>query len=420
MRLIESLLNVLKYPVCDNCLGRIVSGQLLHGMDNKERGRILRYFAAFLLESGEKLDLDLSNFHDFNFRNLKLKVKKKKCFFCQNFFEKEIEKWGRKIIEKLKKFDFDTFLVGCKPREEMLRKEEKIFEEIGIEFVETIREEIDREIGKRIEEELGKKFDWRNPQITVLLNLENDKISIQIKSLFVFGKYKKLVRGIPQSKWICKSCGGKGCIKCKGLGKLYPTSVQEIIEKPLLKVTKAKKSKMHAAGREDIDARCLDYRPFVIELVKPIRRKINLREIRKEINKSKWVTVSPLKFVGKEIIRKVKSERKDKSYLVTITFFKKIEEEKLKELKKLKGMIEQKTPLRILHRRSHKLRRRKVKSIRWRLLSPKKLELRIRAQAGLYIKELITGDNGRTKPNVFQILGNKPRKILLDVIKIYD
>jgi tRNA U54 and U55 pseudouridine synthase Pus10 len=55
----------------------------------------------------------------------------------------------------------------------------------------------------------------------------------------------------------------------------HPTSVQEIIDKPLPKAAGSKKSKFSAHGREDIDARCLDYRPFVIELLKPARRKID-------------------------------------------------------------------------------------------------------------------------------------------------
>ena len=46
-------------------------------------------------------------------------------------------------------------------------------------------------------------------------------------------------------------------------------------EKPILKIAKSEKSSFHGLGREDIDARCLDYRPFVIEIEKPIKRKIN-------------------------------------------------------------------------------------------------------------------------------------------------
>jgi tRNA pseudouridine synthase 10 len=60
-----------------------------------------------------------------------------------------------------------------------------------------------------------------------------------------------------------------------------------------------------------------------------------------------------------------------------------------------------------------------VKSISWKLLDKKRLKLIIMAESGLYIKELITGDEGRTKPNVTDLLNNKVKKINLDVIKIH-
>ncbi|MGC8812345.1 MAG: tRNA pseudouridine(54/55) synthase Pus10, partial [Candidatus Aenigmatarchaeota archaeon] len=62
---------------------------------------------------------------------------------------------------------------------------------------------------------------------------------------------------------------------------------------------------------------------------------------------------------------------------------------------------------------------RSVKEISWKVLGRKKLVLKVKAEAGLYIKELITGDEGRTKPSVQEILGNKVKKINLDVIKIH-
>lgn len=202
---------------------------------------------------------------------------------------------------------------------------------------------------------------------------------------------------------------------------MYPTSVQEIIEKPLLKATGARKSSFSGAGREDIDARCIDFRPFVIEILKPEKRKIDLKKIEKQINKSKKVNVKNLKIVGlgKELIRRIKTERYDKTYLAEVEFEKKIDRKKLKLLKQLtKEPLIQKTPLRVVHRRADKFRKRRVKEISYKVKG-KRLILKIRAEAGLYIKELINGDNGRTKPNISDMIENKVKKINLDVIKIH-
>jgi tRNA pseudouridine synthase 10 len=397
---------------------------LLSGYSNKERGKIIRAYLAFLIDSGEKFEIEPSNLYGFKFRNVKIEAKKpEKCFVCQNFFEEKIDLIAEKILEKIKKekYEFETFLIGSVPSQEMLKAEDEIFGIFGIEFVESIKAEINRELGKRIEKLTGKKVDFKLPDLSILVDLNTESIRIQVRSLYVFGKYKKLVRGIPQSKWICSKCKGKGCIACDGKGKLYPTSVQEIIEKPLIKASKAKKTKFSGQGREDIDARCLDFRPFVIELVKPLKRKIDLKKIEREINKSKKVKVTGLKFVDRKKIREIKSERVDKTYLVEVEFEKEIDKKLLKRIKEIVNQpILQETPLRVLHRRAEKIRKRFVKKISYKLVGKKKLVLKIRAQAGLYIKELITGDEGRTNPNIAEKIQNKPKKILLDIIKIHS
>jgi tRNA pseudouridine synthase 10 len=421
MKVIENLVTALKDGyLCDHCLGRLFSN-LLTGYTNEERGKILRTFAAFLLDSGEKLDVDLSNFYGIRFRNVKLQVGgPKECKVCKNFFEKEIDTFIKKALEKLNSIEFESFLVGCVPTEDMVKAEEELWTKVGIEFVEPIKSEINREIGKRLEKITNKKFKLENPDITIIFDLQAKSIKLQIRSLFIFGKYKKLRRGIPQCKWICPKCNGKGCTYCGGKGKLYPTSVQEIIEKPLLKLTKSKKSRFSGGGREDINVRCLDWRPFVIEILKPIKRKINLKSVEREINKSSAVKVKGLKFTNKETVRAIKSERADKTYLADILFSKKLDKEKLKELKELEGKpILQKTPTRVLHRRADKVRKRLVKELKWKLISPRRLILKIKAESGLYVKELITGDEGRTKPSISEILNNEPKKISLDVIKIH-
>ncbi len=409
--------------ICDACLGRQFA-ELLSGMTNVERGKILRSYVAMLIDSGEKIDVDMSNFYGMKFRNVKIKPSKpKKCKVCKNFFldkgKVEIDKLAERVTEKLKEIEFDNFLIGNIPSNEMLRSEERLWNEVGIEFVEPIKSEINRELGKKVERLVKKKFKLTNPDVTIVVDLNTDRIRLQLKSLYVAGGYKKLVRGISQTKWTCYECRGKGCKTCEGLGKLYKTSVQEQIEKPMIKAAKAKKSKFHGAGREDVDARCLDYRPFVIELVRPLKRRINLRKLTSKINKSKKVKVSKLKFVDKDYVRRIKTDRRDKTYLAEVTFAKNIDKKRVKLLKQLIGQIQQKTPQRVVHRRTDKLRRRRVKSISVKVISEKKMQLKIRAESGLYIKELITGDLGRTKVNVVDIMDNKVKKISLDVTKIH-
>jgi tRNA pseudouridine synthase 10 len=39
-------------------------------------------------------------------------------------------------------------------------------------------------------------------------------------------------------------------------------------------------------------------------------------------------------------------------------------------------------------------------------------------EAGLYIKELVSGDSGRTQPSLAQILGRTARVVSLDVVLV--
>ncbi len=399
----EKVLEILKENfVCDRCLGRNF-GQLLTGMSNEERGKVLRYYIAMLVDSGEEINVDASNFYGINFHAKKMEVKKpKECSVCSGLF-KEIKKKVKPIVKKLEKYDYKTFLVGCKLTPELANKEQELWERIGIEWCESIKNEINREIGIEIERVTGKKMDRKSPDIIVTFNLNTDKVELDVRSVYVYGKYQKLVRGIPQTKW---------------KKKIFKTSVQEIIEKPFLKQTKSMKTSFHGSGREDINVRCLGWRPFVLEIVEPKIRKIKLNESMKEINKSKKVRVKGLKIVGKEVVKKIKFANYDKTYRAIVEF-----EDPVKGLKKISELkdvvITQKTPIRVLRRRVDKIRKRKVKDIKYKVLSSKRAEFTIKAQSGLYIKELINGDEGRTQPSISDLIKNNVKKIDLDVIRIY-
>lgn len=416
----QRIVEALKEPICDNCLGRTV-GNLLSGMTNQQRGKAIKTYIAFALDSGAKLNVYMPNFHGIKFRNMKGgEEKPAKCEICQDFFLGRIDELAQSVAAKLKDAEFSDFVVGSVPSDEMQRREEKVWDRIGIDNVETIKSEINRELGKRIEKLTGKSFDLDDPDVVILVDLKKDEIKIHLKSLYIAGGYKKLVRGISQTRWICSNCNGKGCIECGGEGKRYKNSVQEFIGKPLKKAAEGKDHAFHGSGREDVDARCLDYRPFVLEVVKPKKRKIDLRKIEKEINRSGKVEVSKLSFSDKEYVRKIKADRHDKTYSAEVVFEKPFDRKLLPKIKTLKGaVIAQQTPTRVKHRRADLLRRRGVKEISYKVLGGKKLRIVVKGQAGLYIKELISGDNGRTKPSVSELLNDKVKKILLDVIKIH-
>lgn len=406
---------ILKKAVCDNCLGRQYA-QLLSGYTNKERGSAVKLALAMAIDSGEKTDVNLNNFHGFKFRHQKIKTKKEKCWVCDDLFE-NLDSITKKILDETKTLEFNTFHIGVTLSNKLLKNEEKFWETAGIEHCESIKTELSREVGKVIEKLTGKAIDFKKPDLVMLVNLNNNTIEINIRSLFIYGKYRKYAK-IPQTKWLCLSCKGLGCEKCNFKGKLYPTSVEEKIAKPLLKETQGVTTKFSGAGREDINVQCLDWREFIIEIAEPKKRNINLKNIKNTINKrnKKRIQVSDLEFSDKSCIKALKEKKCDKTYKAVVEFNESVE--KLNKLKKLKGTIKQQTPTRVAHRRAEKIRKRLVKSIKYKKITKKKIELEIKAEAGLYIKELISSDNGRTKPSVQELVGIPVKSIELKVIKI--
>ena len=81
-------------------------------------------------------------------------------------------------------------------------------------------------------------------------------------------------------------------------------------------------------------------------------------------------------------------------------------------------VIQQRTPIRVIHRRSDRLREKQIYSVKIKKISGIKLELTIDCQGGLYVKELISGDGGRTSPSLSEILGTEAKCTRLDVLKV--
>ena len=80
--------------------------------------------------------------------------------------------------------------------------------------------------------------------------------------------------------------------------------------------------------------------------------------------------------------------------------------------------IKQNTPTRVLHRRADLERIRKVHSAELESYDETTAFLVINCEGGLYVKELISGDGGRTIPSVASLIGSEAKVIELEVIKV--
>jgi len=425
-----------KYSLCDHCLGRQFAF-LGFGVDNRERGRSLKLslaMAGHLLalqkgKEGVSLLKVLSENGAFPMaaevlRKLKRRPKRaKKCFLCEGCFE-SLPSLAEKTAEKLKGYEYETFLVGVKLPHEAEEREDEFKARFEVQHGENFRNELSREFGKLLSERTGKVVDFLNPQIVVLVNPIIGDILLQVNSLFVMGKYQKLVRGIPQSKWFCPKCRGRGCDECGGTGRLHPESVEELVAAPTIEMADGEDASFHGAGREDADARMLGKgRPFIVQVKRPRKRGIDLKELARAINKRAEgkIKVAGLKIVDRDMIQSLKHlESAKKTYRVTVRFDRDVSDAELEKIaSSLSGVkVFQQTPTRVLRRRADRTREKHIYETAVKRISPNSVEIMVRCQGGLYVKELVTGDGGRTEPNVSKIVGAKAEPLELDVLSV--
>ncbi|MGE5532851.1 MAG: tRNA pseudouridine(54/55) synthase Pus10 [Bacillota bacterium] len=439
MDVLEKAYEVLsKYPLCDHCLGRQFA-LLGYSMENNVRGNALK--VSLILQANDlaqekkvegikRLKVLASNGFSKEAQETLTHLKKRlprgvalKCSLCDGKFEL-VDSLTQKALKAVEGYEFTTFLVGIELPSQIEEREDEFKATVNVGYGESMKHEFGRLLGKAVAKNTGKEADYLKPDIVMLFNPFLETVRLQINPLFVSGRYRKLVRTIPQSKWFCSSCRGRGCEKCGGTGKLYPESVEELSSVPLLEATLGEEAYLHASGREDIDARMLGTgRPFVLEVSKPKKRFIDLTQIEAQVNASAIgkVEVSGLAFTTKDVVRHLKNgEGAQKEYRLLAEFETAPSNQDLHIIEeKLSGIcIKQQTPLRVLHRRADLVREKYIYQVKVKKVSLKRALLEIRCQGGLYVKELVSGDEGRTNPNVSDLLNNRAKTLKLDVLNV--
>ncbi|DBA95399.1 TPA: hypothetical protein ACH3X3_013275 [Trebouxia sp. C0006] len=223
------------------------------------------------------------------------------------------------------------------------------------------------------------------------------------KPLYVAGRYLKLLRGVAQSPWIIDG-------QRKGV-----SSVEERIADAVLPAFQADRHKFMSAGREDFDVRMLGSgRPFVLEIINaraavPPQSAFDAMQLTLE-KEDHGVQVQALQPVPRSICSLLKAgeAEKQKSYTAICQLPTAVTPEMTDIINSTKDLeLHQQTPVRVSHRRADLVRHRTVYAMSCELVpgSPRHLILRLRTQAGTYIKEFVHSDEGRTQPHLASLLG---------------
>jgi len=380
--------------LCDACLGRLF-GRLGHGLTNQDRGRAVREVAV--IADGP-------------------------CWVCAGLTGR-YDDLAALVARKLGPWEFETFRVGSKIDFEMAAREESLWAELALTGPEALKAEVNREVGKRVSDLVHREAALDRPDVVAVLDTAFDHVDLQVNPLYLRGRYRKLSRGVPQTRWPCRRCRGKGCERCGGTGKMYPTSVEEVVAAEVMRESGGTGHALHGMGREDVDARMLGRgRPFIVEIKEPRKRQIDLEAAVSRINASGIAEVDRLEPATGEDVVTLKEDRAAKTYRVLLRMAPPVDEAKLKgTLPVLVGEpIAQRTPGRVVHRRADTIRARRLLSAEVVGVEGDRAELRVTAEAGTYIKEWVHGDGGRTRPSLAERLGAACEVLELDVLDVHD
>jgi tRNA pseudouridine synthase 10 len=163
-------------------------------------------------------------------------------------------------------------------------------------------------------------------------------------------------------------------------------------------------------------------RPFILEVVAPKVRTAELPLLEDLINSSTDGRVRVMfdHRSARSEVETIKSQKAHKKYSISVEVDNAFSIEDIQNaVNALQGVtITQRTPLRVSHRRADRFRKRRVIEMECAGRDDDRFLIEVVGEAGLYIKELISGDGGRTTPSLAEILGVSARVVTLDVIMV--
>ena len=241
------------------------------------------------------------------------------CPFCENLFD-ETDLLADIIYDSIEPYEIKRLQLGARFPKDQIEEEDaqrKRYAATGSDGLKTgLVAEIARKLNKRLD---GVKLVNEKPHVLALIDVLTLTVELDVRAHYIYGRYRKLERGIPQTRWPCRACKGRGCEKCNDTGLQYESSVQDLIGNPILDVLKAEEHSFHGMGREDIDVRCMGRgRPFVIELKEPKLRSCSYEELENIINTQAAgaIEVTDLRSSNRSEVVRIKDTPADKSYTI--------------------------------------------------------------------------------------------------------
>ncbi len=388
LTIVKKLLN--EYPLCDKCLGRQFP-QYMRELDNEQRGNMLRKMVKIPLQE--------------------------ECFICHGLMP-SLQKLIDDVLNILSEYEYDNFLIGTSLPSDIVEREDIIRSRFKLKGGETLKSELNREIGLGIALKTGKQVKFKGADVTIIVApFSKPLVTIQSKPIYLFGHYLKKKRGIRQKKVRCKKCKGLGCVECDYLGSAKQESIEDYLNKIILNHFKGSKVKYTWIGGEDSTSLVLgNGRPFFCEVINPkVRRLIGLNF---PIDIDNKIILKDLQIIDKpKVIPKFTTD-----ILLYIKFNESVNNEALKNLNSLNNAV--------IHQISTKKRKvleKRVYNFRIKSISEDEAQVEMSCDGGLNIKKFVKSSlikiGGKEVPevcpNLSSILNINLECVTFDILNVH-
>lgn len=234
---------------------------------------------------------------DFCARLKSLSNNRNECNICSGLMHSRDS-----IIQRIREtlnddYQFDTFLIGATLPANLFEKEDQIRARFKIRGRENIKSQLIRDLRKKFSEVTKKRIDILHPDLTINLQFQKNtslEINTKMRPLIMLGRYIKKNRGIPQRSGGEHNSGNEVCIQSKPyhivsqtprqasvIRTLEDASIQSIISKEILRITKGEALKFSWIGSEDENSLVLGSgRPFFVQIRNPKTIHLNQKTLR--------------------------------------------------------------------------------------------------------------------------------------------
>ena len=379
--------------LCDNCLGRF-------------------FINSTHLSSGKRLGNKIRN--STNSRAVT------KCYICKNLFSNAVL-YVKMMQNASMRYEFSTFTVGAILKQSIIERDDRLRSKFHLRGVDGIKTAVTRELGKKFVKKTKKRIDHLSPDITFTINFRTEQCNVKTKPTFLYGRYIKDKRGLPQKGESCKDCKGKGCIFCNNHGIVSFDSVEGKISQLLYEKFETKQVKFTWIGGEDKTSLVMgDGRPFFAKLLSPKKRNVRL------VKKSNLgeIMVHALRTIDVIPNGSIRFKSKIKMWVSTKD---NISSKKLKKLKQLVAVPIETVPivreaLDYFTGSTKKQHKREIHKLKYKKISLQSFTVEIEVDGGITIKRLVDGIpflGFRIIPNITSLLGTQCSCEKFDVNQIY-